>query len=252
MKVMNKPLIKTFAIFKNFPNLVHGFSTRLGGISRPPFDSLNLGLSTADSPQAVRENRRLFFQALGISQKQVVFPQQIHSANIQIVSQAGTVADCDALITDRPGVYLSIQTADCFPVFLYAPRHKAVAIIHSGWRGTARNIAGKTVEMLKAHFGVQPQHLFAAIGPGVQKNCYQVDRSVISFFSPEFYVPDGSDRFLLDLQGAIRRQLQREGIPDDHIECDTDCTHCRTDLYYSYRRDGQQSGRMMGIIGLKP
>ncbi len=248
---MHTPIIKYYTIFNGFPELVHGFSTRLGGVSRPPFETLNLGLHTVDDTQAVHENRRLFFNALGVDPQRVVFPQQIHSADIKIVGQPGAVAHCDALITNQPNVFLSIQTADCFPVFLYDPVQKVVAIIHSGWRGTAKNITGQTLRKMHAHFNVQAANILALIGPGVQKQCYQVDRSVVDFFAPEFYETDTPHHFLLDLQGAIYHQLLNEGVPAEQIEMDRDCTHCRSDLYYSYRRDGKKSGRMMGIIGIK-
>ncbi len=249
---MTEPKIKHYSIFSSFPKLVHGFSTRIGGISLPPFDSLNLGLSTKDDREAVLENRRRFFKALRIASERVVYPQQVHDDTIQTVTQPGIVAECDALITNRTNLFLSIQTADCFPIFLYDSHEQAVAIVHSGWRGTARNIAGKTIRKLKQTFNVRPQNLLVAIGPGVQKSCYQVDDSVIPYFDPDFYEEDGPGHYLLDLQGAIRQQILSEGVPGGQIEVDPDCTHCRSDLYYSYRRDGEHSGRMMGIIGIRP
>ncbi len=246
-----KPVIKFYTLFNSLPGLIHGFSTRQGGVSLPPFDSLNLGLSTPDDPQAVSKNRKLFFKTLGIPAERVVFPEQVHSDTIKIVRQPGNVAKCDALITDRPNLYLSIQTADCFPVFLVDPQKDIVAIVHSGWQGTARNIVGKTIRKMKVLFNVRAENILAVIGPGVQKNCYQVDGSVIPYFDPDFYKDDGPGHYLLDLQGAIRQQILNEGVPQQQVETDPDCTHCRSDLYYSYRRDGQRSGRMMGIIGLR-
>ncbi len=248
---MPKPEIKYYSLFEKFPELVHGFSTRIGGVSQAPFTSLNLGASTPDDAERVRENRRLFFKALNIPQERIVFPRQVHSANIRIVNHPGIIAACDALITAQNDLFLSIQTADCFPVFLFDPNQRVVAIVHSGWRGTAKNIVGKTIRQMIAHFAVQPAHILAVIGPGVQKSCYQVDETVVLHFDAEFYRQDGPAHYLLDLQGAIHRQMTDAGIRGEHIEVDLECTHCRSDLYYSYRRDGKQSGRMMGIIGLR-
>lgn len=248
---MAKPLIKFYSIFSPFPKLVQGFSTRIGGISRPPFDSLNLGLSTQDDRQAVVVNRQLFFKALNVPAERMVFPQQVHSDTIRIVTKPCIVAKCDALITNQPNLFLSIQTADCFPVFFFDPQEQVVAIVHSGWAGTAKNIVGETIRKLKETFEIQPQNLHIAIGPGVQKSCYQVDDVVIPYFDSDFYEEDGTGHYLLDLQGAIRQQILNEGVPNEQIDADPDCTHCRSDLYYSYRRDGQQSGRMMGIIGMR-
>ncbi|NOX88173.1 MAG: peptidoglycan editing factor PgeF [Calditrichaeota bacterium] len=246
-----KPLIKRFDIFKPFPRIIHGFSTRKGGVSNPPFDQCNLGLRTGDLPSAVEQNRRLFFTELGVPQQQIVFPEQVHSDRIKIVDAPGIVPQCDALITARPGLFLSVQTADCFPVFIYDDQNEAAAIVHSGWRGSAKNIVGKTVSLLKTRFHSSPENLFVAVGPGVQKQCYQIDPETARYFPESFLSPDGADHFKLNLQGVILRQLADEGIPEANIEYDSDCTHCNAELYYSYRRDGNKSGRMMGVIGIR-
>lgn len=247
-----KTNIKYFDLLKPFPQLIHGFSTRVGGVSLPPFNTLNLGLHTGDDPKAVQQNRALFFNALGIRKQNVVFPEQVHSDTIRFVDTPGIVPHCDALITNRTNLFLSIQTADCFPVFVYDPVQKAVGIIHSGWRGTVKNIVGQTIRQFKARFHSEPERLLVAVGPGVQQSCYQIDEATAKYFHPKFLKPDGPEHFKLNLQGAIIEQIRDEGVPNANIEIDTDCTHCRSDLYYSYRRDGKQSGRMMGIIGILP
>ncbi len=245
-----QPIFRQFSIFSNFPELVQAFSTRVGGFSQPPFDSLNLGLSTADDVHTVRRNRTLFFKALGLSAEQMVFPQQVHSANVQVVRQPGVIAECDALITAEKNLFLTVQTADCFPVFLYDPIKKVVALVHSGWRGTAQNIVGKTVLRMKNDFNCQAEDLRVGIGPGVQQMCYQVDQQTAKHFEPRFLKDDGPGHFRLDLQGAIIHQLQQSGVPLKHIEVENVCTHCAQETYFSYRRDGQNSGRMMGVIGI--
>ncbi len=248
---MTFPELVTFRIFEGFPELVHGFSTRKGGVSKPPFDALNLGLSTGDNPRVVEQNRERYFNALGIVRERVVFPQQVHSADVQIVTAPGIVEQCDALITQKTNLFLSIQTADCFPVFLFHPQTRTVAIVHSGWRGTAQNIVGKAVRLMREKLGVPSAELLVAIGPGVQQSCYQVDQKTAEHFLPQYLLPDGPGHFKLDVQGAIVYQLKEVGIPEGNIEMDQRCTHCEATLFYSYRRDGQKSGRMMGIIGLK-
>ncbi len=246
------PEIRRFEIFRPFERyLIHGFSTRKGGVSKPPYHSLNLGLHTGDARQAVFENRKRYFDALGISEQRVVYPEQVHSDSIVFAKEPGIVPHCDALVTDQAGLYLSIQTADCFPVFIFDPVHRAVGLVHSGWRGTAQNIVGKTIERFEEHFDSAPNDLFIAIGPGVQQSCYQVDRVTAQHFSVKFLLPDGRDHFKLDVQGAITEQILTKGVPSRNIEIDKTCTHCQEDLYYSYRRDGKRSGRMMGIIGLR-
>ncbi|HGY54867.1 MAG TPA: peptidoglycan editing factor PgeF [Caldithrix abyssi] len=242
--------IKQFDIFGPFSSLLHAFSTRIGGVSRPPFHELNLGLHTADNRKNVEQNRRLFFDRLKISEQQVVFPEQVHSDHIEVVSCGGVIPRCDGLITVQKNVFLSVQTADCFPVFIFDPKQEVVALVHSGWRGTARNICGKAVGMMKDQFGSRAEDLLAAIGPGVQQTCYQVDEETAACFQDKYLIPDGIGHYKLDVQGCIVGQLKEAGIPIAQMEIDRACTHCADHKYYSYRRDGQNSGRMMGIIGI--
>ncbi len=239
-------MIKRFKIFSN-SDLIHGYSTRVGGVSPVPFESLNLGKKTRDDSVNVEKNRDIFFGALGIDKTHCVFPGQVHSDTIQIVNKAGIVKNCDALITREKNLFLTIQTADCFPVFLYDPRNKIAAIVHSGWRGTARNIVGKTIMKMDGN----PSVMLAGIGPGVQQSCYQVDDKTAAHFDRKYLQPDGESHFKLDILAAIIDQITAAGVPAGNIEADRDCTHCRSDLYYSYRRDGENSGRMMGVIGIR-
>lgn len=251
VKVKTKPLIKTFKIFQELPELVHGFSTRVGGLSQPPFDSLNLGLSTPDDTDVVKKNRHLFFESMGISETMVAIPQQVHSSHVKIAEQPGVYSQCDALISAQPNLFLTVQTADCFPVFIFDVYQKVVAIVHSGWRGTAQNIVGKTIRLMQDKFASRPQNMLVAIGPGVQQSCYQVDEQTAQHFEQKFLLPDVPGHFKLDILANIIEQIQKEGVLLNNLEWETTCTHCAADLYYSYRRDGKQSGRMMGLIGLK-
>ena len=240
-----------FNIFKPYLSLVHAFSTRIGGYSNHPYQSLNLGLTCGDDPQIVQKNREIYFNSLDISQDRLVFPVQIHSSNIQIVDSPGIVNNCDALITQTPKVFLTIQTADCFPIFIFDPMTQTVAIVHSGWKGTAQNIAGKTIRAMKTGLKINPNNLLAAIGPGVQLNNFQVDEPVYNQFDPKYFVPDGPGHHKMDLQLAIYDQLIAAGLNEYKIERHIDCTYEKEELYFSYRRDGQYSGRMMGVIGIR-
>jgi len=243
-------IIRTFKNFSVFPELLQAFSTRRGGVSAPPYNDLNLGLRTSDEKASVLENRRRFFNLLHIKETQLVFPEQVHGDRVAIVRQPGTIPACDGLITDQKDLFLTIQTADCFPVFLFEPKRQVAAIVHSGWRGTAKNITGKTINLIKEKLDGRAQNLIASIGPGVQQSCYQVDRPVAAAFKAQFLRADGTEHFLLDVQGAILAQLKAAGVPERQIQCDRTCTHCAAPLYYSYRRDGLNSGRMMGVIGI--
>ncbi len=247
MKVLN---VIQFRIFKPYTSLIHAFSTRQGGHSVAPYQTLNLGFTCGDDPQNVQKNREIFFNFLSISQDRLVCPVQIHSDGIQIVDSPGIVNNCDALITRTQNLYLTVQTADCYPIFVFDPLTKTIAIIHSGWKGAAVNIAGKTIQKLKDDFYVDPGNLLAAIGPGVQMENFQVDNSVYRQFNSKYFISDGPGHYKMNLQQTIYDQLVTAGIREEQIERNQDCTYGKEKLYYSYRRDGRDSGRMMGVIGL--
>lgn len=242
---------QTFSLFSKYPHLLQAFSTRRGGISKTPYDSLNLGLHSGDDREAVSQNRRLFFERLALPRNRLVFPEQVHSGNVRLVKSPAIVPACDALITSEKNLFLTIQTADCFPVFLFEPTAQAVGIVHSGWRGTAENIGGKTIALMENKLNCRVEQMLAAIGPGVQQSCYQVDLVTASHFSEKYLAPDGQGHFKLDVQSAVLDQLLDAGLRREKIAMDTTCTHCAADRYYSYRRDGKRSGRMMGVIGLR-
>jgi hypothetical protein len=240
-----------FDNLKSHSYLAHAFSTRIGGFSHHPYQSMNLGLTCGDDPQIVQNNRDKYFNYLDIPQDLLVFPVQIHSDNIQIVNTPGIVNDCDALITQTTDLFLTIQTADCFPVFVFDPLTMTIAIIHSGWKSSAVNIAGKTIQKMKTEFGVDPSEVIAGIGPGVQTQNFQVDEPVYKQFKSKYFTPDGPGHYKMDLQQVIFDQLIATGLSKYNIERNSDCTYEKHELYYSYRRDGQNSGRMMGVIGLR-
>lgn len=248
---MGKPQLKPhyFKIFRDC-NIVHAFSTRVGGYSTGSFKSLNLGLSTKDLNSAVEENRVAFFHHLNLKSYNLAIPRQIHSDRVQIVQKAGIYLDTDALITNIPGVALTIQTADCFPVFIYEPDQHTCALVHSGWRGTVKNIVGITIKNLCKEFKCNPGKLLVAIGAGIQQHNYQVDLYTAKKFERRYLIADGQEHYKLDIQGNIMNQLEKAGVKKKNIEADRRCTYGHKNLFYSYRRDGMNSGRMMGIISL--
>ena len=246
-----KPIFKTFPLFSKQQNLLQAFSTRLGGFSQAPYDSLNLGMHSGDDRKTVAQNRDLFFDRLKVPREGLVFLEQVHSANVQLIKNPGIVPACDALITSEKNLFLTIQTADCFPVFLFDPQTEAVGIVHSGWRGTAANIVQKTISLMEDRLNCRAENMIAGIGPGVQQSCYQVDTETASHFDAKYLLADGPGHFKLDVQGTIVEQLLASGIERENMEADKTCTHCATGHYYSYRRDGKNSGRMMGVLGMR-
>jgi len=243
----------TFPIFDQFKELTCAFSTRLGGYSRDSFASLNMGNLKLDDPDLVYQNRRLFYTKLGIKESSVALPDQIHSDNIECIHTPGIFKETDALITSHAGLFLGVQTADCFPVFIYTPKIHTVVIIHAGWRGVVQDIVPKTVNIILSKAGSDPSDLFISIGPGLQKECFEVRSDVFSLF-PENVLsvhPDPEKKYL-DLSTYLVQQFLSFNIPTEQIFRMKDCTKCNQRQYYSYRRDGEKSGRMMGIIGIHP
>lgn len=170
---------------------------------------------------------------------------QVHSAVVINVSPSISTPGCagegDALITNRPGIALSIRTADCFPILLADLEHRAVAAIHAGWRGTAEEIVGRTLDAMRSDFDTSPGQIVAAIGPGIGVCCYQVGEDVARRFGR-----NGAGR--LDLAAINREQLIRTGVPASRIDTVGRCTFCESALFHSYRRDGEHAGRMISFI----
>ena len=242
----------TFPIFDQFNELICAFSTRCGGHSEGIFSSLNMGNIKYDDPQIVKKNRNLFYSKLGLSEKLIALPVQVHSSNVKIISIPGSVPETDALITTEKGLFLGVLTADCLPVLIYAPSVQAVAVIHAGWRGIVQNILANTLNLLHKHLGVFSSDLYVAIGPGLQKECFEVRSDVFEQFPEDFLNPheETSKRFL-NLSGFVNQHLISQNVPAEQIYVNKDCTKCNLERYYSYRRDGEKSGRMLGIIGIR-
>jgi YfiH family protein len=242
----------TFDIFKAYPELLCVFTTRKGGLSTGDFASFNMGLKTGESFELVQTNRSLLYKFLNISESQIAYQDQVHSSNLYHVNKPGIYAKTDALICSVRGIFLAIQTADCFPVFLYAKKEELISIIHIGWRGAVMNIIDRTLKSLETDYEVDLSNIIVAVGPGLGMECFEVKRDVYEQF-PKKYLgihPDKEKRYL-NLREFIIDNLKDYGIQNSHIHINTACTKCNDQIFYSYRRDGRKSGRMMGIIGMK-
>lgn len=278
IKILNSEILDS-------PWLVHGFSTRLGGCSAAYGGSaLNLGFTRHDTRANVERNREAFLRAPGIDPPawHLVTQRQVHSDLVHYVATAGDHPCGDGLITDRPGLLLGVQTADCLPLLLVDAGRRAVGAVHAGWRGTLRRIAEKAVGEMRRQFGSLPADLRAAIGPGIHSCCYQVGEEVREQFRSQFAYADelfrearesnpvhekypllfltarapghGPEETLLylDLVAANTRQLLDVGVPAENISASPLCTSCRTDLLFSYRKEKGVAGRMLGVVGIKP
>ncbi len=241
----------------------HCFTTRLGGVSTGTLASLNIGQSRGDDPANVAENYRILGRAMGFDPMKLVLTKQIHSDIVRVVDRGewglhmvpGTAAQCDALVTADPGTALAIFTADCTPVLLWDSVTGAVGAAHAGWRGTAADIAGKTVATMVAAFGCDPRHIHAAIGPNLGPCCFETDADV-----PEAMVETYGDaakaqiravgnKFYVNLKEINALALRRAGV--SQIEISTACTKCDPERFWSHRVHGATRGAQGAIIVCK-
>ena|SRR6218665_1264341 len=226
-------------------------STRLGGVSPRPFDSLNLGLSVGDDPQNVQKNRELFFGGLNIDLAQLSKSHQVHGDNVLVVDKPGNYEGYDAQVTNKKNVFLVASIADCTPVLIHDEKNGAVAAIHAGWRGTAAQIAGKTLERMFRQYGTQGRDCKAFIGACISYANFEVGEEVAAHFDASLKRFDADkQKWFVDLKGANAAQLKAFGIPAEHIEITGRCTVNDNDLFFSHRKEQGKTGRMMAVIGL--
>jgi len=247
----DQPLFRKPAIFTAFKNLIAAESTRHGGVSTAPFDSLNLGGSTTDKPENVIKNNHLFFNAIGINFEQVAKSHQVHGAEILFATEAGRYEGYDALITNVSGVQLAVTVADCTPILIFDPVQKAVAAIHAGWRGTVQQIVAKTVTQMQENFGTTPEDCIAYVGTCIDECSFEVGEEVAEHFQSEHKRwDDDRNKFFIDLKKANADQLLVAGLKKENIEISMFSTVLNNDDYFSYRAENGTTGRMLATIGL--
>ena len=241
--------------FKPYPELLALQSTRTGGVSEGACASLNLGNNTPDAPEHILENTRRLCSALGIDPENLVSSVQIHGTAILHAERPGRYEGYDAFITNKKNLFLSVFTADCYPVILYDPVHHAAGAAHAGWKGSAGHIVIKTLDAMHASFNSNPKECVAYIGTGISAAAYEVDREIAGAFSPACcrrspHTPD-KERYLLDLSMANYLQLIEAGLPPSQIERSLFCTFGDRELFFSYRRDQGETGRMISLTGIR-
>jgi polyphenol oxidase len=244
-------LLRRAGIFESFENLAAGVSTRHGGVSPAPYASLNLGKSTDDRPENIAENRRRFCDALGFRPEQMAWSKQVHGDQILTVTAPGGTEGFDALITDRPGILLTVSVADCTPILVFDTKNRIVAAIHAGWRGTSARIVEKTIARMAEIYGASSPDCRAYIGPCIDECAFEVGAEVAEAFDDAFKRFDPArNKFFIDLKQANRAQLLNAGIPDQYIEVSPFSTVSHNGDYFSHRTEKGVTGRMLGAIGL--
>ncbi len=240
----------------------HCFTTRLGGVSKAPMDSMNLAVRLDDTEASVSRNFEILGCALGFDPKNLVLTRQTHTDIVRVVTEADrqgclhrVYPECDGLVTNTPGLALVVFTADCTPILLHDPVTEAVGAVHAGWRGTAKAIAAKAVEAMVANFGSDPANIRAAIGPNIGPCCFETDADVPQAMGEAFsdaaeaWIHPVGNKYYVNLKELNALALRRAGV--EKIEISPLCTACRTDLFWSHRRMGQQRGSQGAVIVCK-
>lgn len=244
----------------------HGFSTRCGGVSPAPWDSLNLGPGRGDGPDRLLENYRRFCTAIGTEPERTVLSQQVHETTVRLCTAddagKGLLRErdytADALITQEPGLALTVFSADCGILLLHDPMHSAVGAIHAGWRGCAGGIVKKTVDAMQSHFGSRAEDLRVAIGPCIGPCCFETDDDVPAAMEAALgadaapYLEQRGRKWHVDLAGLNRLWLLRAGVRAEHVDVCGLCTACHPELFWSHRKMGQERGLQCAMIALEP
>lgn len=245
----------------------HGFSTRIGGVSQGPFAAMNLGLGTADDMDNIKENYRLFCDAVGFNLENIVISNQTHTTNIRNVDDLPEnndffvkrpFQDVDGLVTDKAGIVLTTYYADCVPLLLCDPVKRVVANCHAGWRGTANGMASKAVQKMVSDYDCNPRDIIAGIGPSISCKNFEVGAEVVQEFknllpfSVDFVYNShtAKDKFHIDLWGINRQSLIEAGLRENNIEVAGMCTFDDEATFYSHRRSGAQRGSLAAFIEL--
>ncbi len=257
----------TFPSFEKLEGIRHGFSTRLGGVSRGYFSSLNLSFTRGDEEERVRENFERIGKAMGFLTENLVFSHQTHTTHVQVVGKRERgcgfthplpYQDVDGLVTGESGLVLTAFFADCVPLFFVDPKKRVIGLSHSGWRGTAGKIGRETIRVMKEEFGCDPKDILTGVGPSICQSCYEVSEDVISRFRQEFQECDweslfyekGEGKYQLNLWKANELVLLEAGITPAHI-CITDiCTCCNPNVLFSHRASGGKRGNLAAFLEL--
>ena len=241
----------------------HGFSTKLGGVSKGCWATMNISTTRGDDPEDVEENQRRIARAIGVKPEDMTFTNQTHTTNVAVVraeDKGRRFMETDGMITNVPGICLVTFYADCVPLYFVDPVKKAIGLSHSGWRGTVGNIAQVTVDALIREYNANPAYIKAVIGPGICRGCYEVSEDVAVQFQKK-YLPQEAEhivtpgksvgKYQLDLQLANYYNLIHAGIHPEHIAVADVCTCCNSDLLFSHRATKGRRGILCGMMYIK-
>lgn len=259
---------RTIAIpaFNRYPELVHGFSTRYGGVSNAEFATLNLNFYRGDNPENVHENFRRIASDLDVGLADLILSKQTHGNRMLVVDNThkgmGITRDrtydgIDAIATSEPGLMLVTYYADCVPLYFYDPEKKVIALAHSGWKGTLLDIAARSVEQLEASFNCDPADIQVAFGPHIGRCCFEVGEEVSDQFFDTFAwaresaEKNANGKWMLDLEAIITQSLTGTGINPENIHGNRICTRCEMDTFFSHRGSHGKTGTGIAFLMMK-
>lgn len=259
----------TFPILESYQDdMIHGFSTRLGGVSEGYLGSMNLSFSRGDERERVLENHKRFANALGYNEENLVFSDQVHRTQFHKVTKEdcgkgivrnSDILEIDGLVTDEVGIPLITFYADCVPLYFYDAKKKVIAMAHSGWRGTVEKIGGKMVQYMGQEYGSNPEDIICAVGPSICQNCYEVSLDVAEKFLEVFgkaygeilVYPKKNGKYQLNLHEACRITLLEAGILEEHLAVTDICTCCNPKFLFSHRASNGKRGNLAAVMMLK-
>lgn len=239
-----------------FPDLVHGFTTRFGGVSTGDYTTLNLNFNRPDPKSNVKKNYEILSNELGVPLNDMALSHQVHDKKILKVTKEhrgmGIVRErsyqnIDGLVTQETGLMLVTYYADCVPIYFFDPVDNVIGLTHSGWRGTLLNIGGETIRVMKESFGCSPENVLVAFGPHIKTCCFEVDSDVADVFIStytwvESYITKRADKWIIDLESIIIKNLTEQGVSEENISGCRICTKCNSDVFFSHRGSKNQTG----------
>lgn len=265
-----------FPVYEKIDGILHGFSTRFGGVSKGIYATMNLGFGRGDFDENVRENYRRICKSIGMNYQHLVYSDQVHKTNIRVatkkdwgmgIERKRAYREIDGLITNEPEVGLVTAYADCVPLFFVDPVKRAIGLSHAGWRGTVGKIGAKTVQALQKQYGCEPKDILVVIGPSICQDCYEVSEDVAKQFEEvipreilhkvvprqtQYQSKEGAnpEKYQLDLWEANKYILMEAGVPEEQITISGVCTCCNSELFHSHRASKGQRGSLSAFLCL--
>lgn len=261
-KIMEGVPLLTYPLLEKTEFVTHGFTTRMGGVSEGYCSTMNISTTRGDVPEAVEENRKRLARALGVKVEDFTYTHQTHTTNVAVVREEDRgkrFMETDGMVTNVPGICLVTFYADCVPLYFVDPVHKAIGLSHSGWRGTVGRMGQVTLEKMKEVYGTRPEDIYAAIGPSICQDCYEVSGDVIEEFQksfkksvcPQLFYKKENGKYQLNLWRANQLVLTEAGVAEQKIAVTNLCTHCNPEILFSHRSTGVKRGNLSALLAIK-